>query len=57
MPSSHLAARQDNHLANETKAIGSVAFQNPSFLEEDGSDNSPVTTEVVAIRDLALFQE
>lgn len=57
LPSSHLAARQGNHLANETKAIGSVAFQNPLFPKgDDDSDNSPVTTEVMAIRDLALFQ-
>ena len=55
MSSSHLAERQGNHLANETKAIGSVAFQNPLFPKGDNDfDNSPVTTEVVAIRDLAI---
>lgn len=55
MSSSHLAERQGNHLANETKAIGSVAFQNPSFPKGDNDfDNSPVTTEVVAIRDLVI---
>ena len=55
MSSSHLAERQGNHLANETKAIGSVAFQNPLFPKGDNDfDNSPITTEVVAIRDLVI---